>query len=329
MPDAPTPAVPTLPAMAPSPAHRWASIRQRAPWLGRIALVAAFSGVLGIALLMQVRAWVAALPPQAASPVWALTLLSCALLLLLNIVYVFLQLHAEEMEHTQKADSEKSSFVRMAADTIRTPLTGLRWLAELLLNGDLGALNAEQQESIANMNQAIQRLIGLSNELLNVMSLPGSIIHYHAQPTDVNDLVTDAFNDAASLGKAKHLTFGFGKLSKEYVIPLDPGLVRHVVEALLNKAIHLTPVHGKIIIHVESAPEETLIGITYAGKELIIKTVDEKLVSVPGMAKLEKDENVDLTVSWEILRAAHGRFWVRTLGKEFTLFVALPKKFKE
>ncbi|MBI3816122.1 sensor histidine kinase [Candidatus Peregrinibacteria bacterium] len=256
------------------------------------------------------------------------TLLLLGLLLasLLVLAYVFLQKRSRVLEVQKLVESEKSSFVRMAADTIRTPLTGLRWLTELLLHEDLGNINPKQRESIDNMNQAIHRLIAIVNELLNVMRLSGELIHYRPRRCDVNDVLTQTIGDLQSIAAAKLIVLAYGKLSKDADVILDLPLVRHMLGTLLGNAIHVTAIGGKIVLHAEAKPGEMLIGITYAGTAILFKPLDGGGGQSMIVVNSPEDSSLDFTVSWEILQAARGRFWVRDGGDEHTLFVAFPRE---
>lgn len=278
------------------------------------------------------------LAPELSAPFDALSLWMIALLVLL----FFLSLHHEflyrQFVNVRRTEKDKTSFVRMAADTLRTPLTGLRWVTELLIGGDMGNLTDEQKQSIDHMNKAIGRVIGLVNELLDVMRMSGGIVQYHPVPTDVNRVVKDAITDFAAVAGAKHQVVGFGELSKDSVIDLDGPLIRHLLGSLMGNASHLAPVHSKIIVHAESTDTEMSIGITYTGEPIILKPVTSLETEggaagqIPGMVQEnpESAESLNLTISWEILHAAHGRFWTRdTANPEYTLFVTIPRVFVE
>lgn len=259
-------------------------------------------------------------------PALSLLIIACVFAVLLVFTYFLSFLHWRAVALREQLDHEKTSFVRMAADTIRTPLTGLRWLTELLLGDDLGSMTPEQKESVTNMDRAIQRLITLVNELLNVMRLSGGIIHYHPKPSDVNNVIKGTIEDVKNLAAGKYQTVGFGGLSRDSAMLMDEPLIRHLLTTLLTNAIRFAPVREPIVVHAEPKAGEMVIGITYKGEAVPFKSVGEA-GEVGMVAQNEKvgDDPLNLTISWEILSAAKGRFWVRDEGPEHTLFIALPQ----
>jgi signal transduction histidine kinase len=300
-----------------------------------ILLLVLMGGILAAAAnavlpLLQVRPdfppEVLALLALLRGPVYALIIIAAVFAFLLVFTYFLSFLHWRAVALREQLDHEKTSFVRMAADTIRTPLTGLRWLTELLLANDLGSMNAEQKESVTNMDRAIQRLITLVNELLNVMRLSGGIIHYHPKPSDVNTVIKGTIEDVKNIAAAKYQTVGFGGLSRDSAMTMDEPLIRHLLTTLITNAIRFAPVREPIVVHAEPKSGEMVIGITYKGEAVPFKSVGED--GGVGMVAQDQeiaDDPLNLTISWEILAAAKGRFWVRDEGQEHTLFIALPQ----
>ena len=225
-----------------------------------------------------------------------------------------------------KNEREKSVFMRMATDTIRTPVTGLRWLTELFLSGEFGAISNPQKESIMHMDTAIRRLINLLNELLQVMKMSGGLIHYHPSTADLTALLKRSAGDMGSMAAAKLQRIGFGQISTHTDIALDEPLIRHLLGTLLGAAVRLAKVETTIVLHAEPLEEEDItIGITYTGDPMVLPVPDP--AAQPSLPPLPLHVgDLDLTVSWEILSAAQGRFWVKHKEPEHTLFITLPRK---
>ena len=273
---------------------------------------------------------VLALLTQIRGPVISLIIIAITFAILLSVTYLLSFLHWRAVALRERLDKEKTGFVRMAADTIRTPLTGLRWLTELLMADDLGVMNPEQKESVGNMQRAIERLISLVNELLSIMQLSGGIIHYQPKPSDVNIVIKGTIEDVKNLAAAKYQTVGFGGLSRDSAMMMDEPLIRHLLSTLITNAMHFAAVREAIVVHAEPKEGEMIIGITYTGEALPLKSIGTEgnqggLSMITQDAVQGADDPLNMTISWEILGAAKGRFWIRDEGSEHTLFVALPK----
>lgn len=65
-------------------------------------------------------------------------------------------------------DASKSEFVSVAAHQLRTPVTGIRWSFNALLDHELGVMNSEQEKVLQDGLKSSIRMIALINDLLNV-----------------------------------------------------------------------------------------------------------------------------------------------------------------
>lgn len=256
-------------------------------------------------------------------------LVSVTLSTLLFLTHLLLQTRTHILVQRRAMETDRSAFVRLAADTLRTPLTGLRWITELFLDKDFGDVTPEQRKGMENMNLSIQRLIALVNELLKVMKLSGGVISYRPILTDINGVIKGSLSDIGTLAAAKDQALGFGVLAEQNMILIDAPLVRHLLDSLLTHAVHLGNIHKPVIVHVEYTPDEMSIGITYTGEKLEFKGLSTDVNTVPGIVRTagDADEGANLAIAWEILNAAGGRFWVRDQqAPEYTLFTVLPRE---
>lgn len=279
-------------------------------------------------LYMRLRALLVSLSPapELLGALQAFFAVNVVIILLLTLTYALLEMHRFALIMRQQADTDRTSFVRMAADTLRTPLTGLRWTTELFLGEDLGTVNEAQRQSIDSMGRSIRRLIKLVNELLDVMKLSGGIIRYHPVSYDVNVLANAVIADVRELASTKLQTLAYGELSKDNMLELDPPLIRHLLSTLLINVVHLSAVRSTIVLHGEPDADHLSIGITYEGAVLDFKPVGNDVPGVVPSAAVDAG-SFDLTVCWEILQAAQGKFWVREVPEKpgaHTLFVTLP-----
>ncbi|MCK5019026.1 MAG: HAMP domain-containing histidine kinase [Candidatus Peribacteraceae bacterium] len=260
-----------------------------------------------------------------ASPLLPLFIFSTVSILLLIIAFAFLQTYAHGLRKTKKSTVKKSSFVRMAADTLRTPLTSLRWMTELMLSGEMGKLSKTQKESVMNMDSSFKRLIGLTNELLEVMRISGGVVQYNPVPTDILELIRDTKNDSESLAGTKGIRVGFGQVSHDTFIMLDAPLLRHVLSSLIVGAVHLANRGTTLVLHTEPHSDQVAIGITYTGEKIVTKDFEPCKNKESNLDIVPSNfGELDLSISWEILESANANFWTVNKKSEHTLFVGLP-----
>ena len=77
----------------------------------------------------------------------------------------------ETNERLRELDSIKSEFVSVAAHQLRTPLTGIKWTLNALLEEEVGTLDKNQKKFVSDGLVATYRLIELINDLLDTARL--------------------------------------------------------------------------------------------------------------------------------------------------------------
>jgi len=81
-------------------------------------------------------------------------------------------------------DVSKSEFVSVAAHQLRTPITGIRWSFNALLDRELGDINSDQRKMLEDGLKSSVRMIELINDLLNVARIEEGRfgLHFKKQP---------------------------------------------------------------------------------------------------------------------------------------------------
>jgi signal transduction histidine kinase len=297
-------------------------------WKKRTLLLPIVLG--GFMLAVALELYLAALEKgpvaiEAVSPLLAYTIVLIALQML---TYGMLLLRTSYMDFRNTLDEEKSVFVRMAADAMRTPLTGMRWMTELLLGEDLGMMNEKQRRSIAKMSTAIERLIQLVNELLKIMKLSGGLIHYDARPVNAKDILSGPLETVEALANAKSQKLTVEVPPKDIQIDADLPLLRHVLQVLLSNASHLAPNESVIAVVMRADDRDVSYAISFESDHFTLRSIDKDISDIETMAGGEEDEEgPNLSVSREILQAAKGSLRILNSGNNHMFSVSIPLHF--
>ncbi len=161
----------------------------------------------------------------------------------LGIMKIFYNLTREKI-----LDKLKSEFISIAAHQLRTPLSAIKWVIKMVLDGDAGKLNDEQEQLLKKGYKSNERIITLVNDMLNVSRIEEGRFGYAIKKNDLSlvlDTVLETLNELVAKKKIK-LT-----VSKESDFPLlniDAKKMSLVLQNLIENAIKYTPEHGKINI---------------------------------------------------------------------------------
>lgn len=232
----------------------------------------------------------------------------------------------DEME----IDRRKSEFISIASHQLRSPLTGIKWLADMLRKGDLGKLDEKQQKVADQLFDANERLVVLVNELLNVSRLEVGSTKPNPVETDLRALLDGIVADTQPVvaSKGQTLDYRAGDLPK---MMIDPLLTREVVANILSNASKYSPDGSTVTLTAEREGDEVHIAV--ADKGIGIPPADQKKM----FQKFFRAENaakssitgtgLGLYVVKSVVELQGGKIWFESaVGKGTTFHVTFPVK---
>lgn len=224
----------------------------------------------------------------------------------------------------------KTEFVSLAAHQLRTPLSAIKWTIQMLLDGDLGEITAEQREFIKKTYQSNERMIGLINDLLDVTRIEEGRYLYRPILSDLESIVRFVVNSHEDELKLGNLKLEFKKPKNKLPrVMIDVEKMRMVVQNLLENAIRYTPSGGKITIsladkktEVEFKIKDTGVGIPKDQQ----KRVFTKFFRGANVIRMETEgSGLGVFISKNIVEAHGGKMWFESEeGKGTAFYFTLP-----
>lgn len=149
----------------------------------------------------------------------------------------------------RELDEAKSGFISVASHQLRTPLTSIRWYAEMLLSGDVGALNDAQKDFMVEVHSGAERLYQTVDLLLGISRVESGKVKADRTPIDLGEFTSGITKELASQIDEKNLELIVNPPARDAVVVwLDALTLRQVILNLVSNAIRYTNEKGLIEI---------------------------------------------------------------------------------
>ena len=183
-----------------------------------------------------------------------------------RLVYLQQQ-HAAALAAQAEAEAAvrvRDEFISIAAHELRTPITSLRGTAQHLLRrfGRVGTDGSEErspddaaqlQRALRRIDERSEKLVRLSEQLLDVTRVRGGALRLERAPTDLVALVNGAV-EAARDAWGSH-AFRVRAAEGSLMVEVDALRIEQVVTNLLDNAVRYSPAGSLVRVSVGRAPD--------------------------------------------------------------------------
>lgn len=237
------------------------------------------------------------------------------------------------------ADQMKSEFVTLAAHQLRTPISGVKWSLQTLLDGDLGELNIKQKEILEQALKTNNKVINLISDLLNVAEIEEGRYLNKMILADIEDIILVVIGDYEKEIEKKNIKVEIKKSQKE--IPramIDIEKMKIAIRNIIDNAVRYSLGGGEIDILITLKEKERLIEVQIKDTGIGIpesqqKKLFSKFFRASNVMKVDTEgTGLGLYIAKNIIEAHDGKVWFESEENEGTAFYfSLPvkKKFGE
>jgi signal transduction histidine kinase len=112
---------------------------------------------------------------------------------------------AVALEVAREASQAKSRFLASVSHELRTPLNGIIGFSELLHDGKLGPVSADQKEYLADVLSCSNHLLTLINHVLDLTKIEAGKMEFHYQPVLLAENMAEAVDSMKAIAATKRL----------------------------------------------------------------------------------------------------------------------------
>lgn len=167
-----------------------------------------------------------------------------------------------DISREKEIEKIKSEFIFIAAHQLRTPLSAIKWVFSMILDGDVGKITNEQKEILEKGKFSTQRMIILVNDLLNISRIEEGKFNYNFENINLEDIIKKVIAMEDSKIKEKEINLTFKKsFTPLAVVKGDSEKLYLALQNIIENAVNYTFKKGDVEIFLEETAENFKIEV--------------------------------------------------------------------
>lgn len=229
----------------------------------------------------------------------------------------------------QETLEERNRYIGIATHDLRNPLSGIFSFASLLLGGDFGELNEEQQEYIQIIKDSSEHMLALVSDVLDLSKHQSGTLHLNLEEVDLIELVNRGIAMNAPYARKKRIEIQPATEVDSLLLSLDKLKVTQVLDNLLSNAVKYSHQDTTVTLRVSTEHSRVCIEVEDEGQgippEELSNIFEPFFKSSVETTAGESSTGLGLAISKRIVEGHGGTIEVESETNRGSLFrVSLP-----
>jgi len=216
-------------------------------------------------------------------------------------------------EQLKEMDKTKDEFLYTVTHELRTPVTSIRAMAEIV--HDNTDMDEDQKlQFLGGIIKETERLSHLITQVLNLEKYESGKQQLNRSSVQLNSLIKDAVQSIQPLANAKGIITSVKIPDSMFLVQCDPDLIMQVLNNLLSNAVKFAPENGRVSVSVHNNLDGLQIWVEDNGKGIepgLHELVFDKFFQAKNQT-LRKPEGsgLGLAICKRIIDLHGGSIWV-------------------
>lgn len=239
----------------------------------------------------------------------------------------------ERTRELVEANAAKDEFISMASHELKTPLSSLKGMIQLL-HRRMVRSGSPEVSNLASMENSIRRMEVLVNDLLSISFIETGMLSLRCRPCNVNELCQHLVDEyVAATNPAPTVEVELPEEAIETELDIDR--IGQVILNLLANARKYSPVNSPIRLSLQRRESEYVISVQDGGVGIppeVVSHIFERFYRVPGI-EVQTGSSIGLGlglyIAKQIVERHGGHIDVESVPGQGSLFsVVLPLEVK-
>lgn len=229
-----------------------------------------------------------------------------------------------ERDKIKELNQLKTEFISLAVHQVRTPMTSMSWLFQMLINEELGPVTAKQKDMLRKGLVRCKGTLEMVNNLLDLTRLEDENFLRNKEDCSLAELCLKVLAELEDFAKARkvHLEFNDPEFSTKVFV--DKEKIEMVINNLVDNAIKYNRPNGKVSLNIQNNGAELILSVTDNGMGIALKEQD-KITDKFYRAKAAKEtieagSGLGLYLAKKIILKHGGRLWFTSEEGKGTMF---------
>ncbi len=227
----------------------------------------------------------------------------------------------------KEAQRLKEEVTAMISHDLRTPLSTISNVLDLLNGGALGKIEDKAAVYVNRARLNADRMISLINDLLDMEKIKSGQMDLERAPIELKDLLTEC--EELILGFAEEMGVKIAFETTALVVNADRERMQRVVYNLVSNAIKFSPRGGTVSIKTLSKNNFAHVLVSDQGPGIAPEQLESIFVrflqASSHVAKLKGGSGLGLAICKEMVELHGGKIWAESVvGKGSTFIFTIP-----
>lgn len=169
---------------------------------------------------------------------------------------------AEKNQQLEQGSRLKSEFLANMSHELRTPLNAIIGFSEVLKDGLIGEITAQQREFVSDIFDSGQHLLSLINDILDLSKIEAGKMTLDLDPQDADVLLANSLLIIKEKAAAHAIELQLDIAEPLGPLSLDARKTKQIVFNLLSNAVKFSGHHGRVTLRVQKVTRSAIEGWT-------------------------------------------------------------------